>query len=369
MLNKIILILLLVGAISTVQADTVQVNPDHPDRYVVVKGDTLWDISGRFLTEPWRWPEIWKVNPQIENPHLIYPGDVVSLTYQGGSPILTVERGGSARNRGGARMVKLSPEIRELDKAEAIPSIPIDVIRNFLSRPLVINDEEEMDSLPYIVSNFDQHLVAGQGNRVYIKGLSEESGQQNYLVYRKGPAYKKNGKVIGYEALYVGEAIIERYGDPSTATITQSVREVHNGDRLMPQSDKDINRDFTPRNPGNSVSGNIISVVDGLREIGQFQIVVVDLGESDGMEPGTVLGIYQSGKVVTDKTGAKSNWPLANTPLGDYLGTPNARGVDVKLPEEYAGVVMIFRTYDRISYGIVMQAIGPLKINDSVKNL
>jgi len=369
MLNKIIPILLLAGLMSMARADTVQINPEHPDRYVVVKGDTLWDIAGRFLTQPWRWPEIWKVNPQIENPHLIYPGDVVSLSYEGGSPVLTVNRGGSASGRSDGRMVKLSPEIREVDKKEAIPSIPIDAIRTFLSRPLVINDDKEMDALPYIVSSYDQHLVAGEGNRVYIRGLMEESGQRTYSVYRKGPSYTKNGRVIGYQALYVGEALINKYGDPSTATITQSSREVLNGDRLMPQSDKDINRDFIPKRPENTVSGNIISVVDGLLEIGQYQIVVVDLGSSDGMEAGTVLGIYQSGKVVTDTTGAKSNWPLANTGLGDYLGTPKARGEEVKLPEEFAGVVMIFRPYDRVSYGIVMQAYGPLKLNDKVTNL
>ena len=369
MLNKIIPILLLAGLMTMARADTVQINPNHPDRYTVVKGDTLWDIAGRFLTQPWRWPEIWKVNPQIKNPHLIYPGDVVSLSYEGGSPVLTVERGGSMSKRAGAHLVKLSPEIRQIDNKEAIPSIPIDAIRTFLSRPLVINDEKEMDALPYIVSSYEQHLVAGEGNRVYIKGLKEDSGQRTYSVYRKGPAYKKNGKIIGYQALYVGEAVIEKFGDPATATITRSEREVLNGDRLMPQSNDDINRDFTPTKPDNTVSGKIISVVDGLVEIGQYQVVVVDLGSDDGMKTGTVLGIYESGKVVTDRTGAKSNWPLANTPLGDYLGTPKARGVDVKLPEEFAGVVMIFRPYERVSYGIVMQSYGPLKLNDAVKNL
>ena len=370
MLNKIIPIILLAGIMSMARADTVQVNPNHPDRYTVVKGDTLWDIAGRFLTQPWRWPEIWKVNPQIKNPHLIYPGDVVSLTYEDGAPVLTVDRGGSmSRSSSSGRLVKLSPTVREVDEKEAIPTIPVDAIRTFLSRPLVINDEKEFDSLPYIVSSYDQHLVAGQGNRVYIKGLSEDSAQRTYSVYRKGPAYKKNGKVIGYQALYVGEAVLDKLGDPSTATITQSFREVLNGDRLMPQSDKDVDRDFIPKKPDNTVSGNIISVIDGLQEIGQYQIVVVDLGSDDGMETGTVLGIYQSGKVVTDRTGAKSNWPLANTPLGEYLGTPKARGVDVKLPEEFAGVVMIFRPYDRVSYGIVMQAYGPLKLNDTVRNL
>ena len=371
MLNKIIPAIILTVAIVAVQADTVTINPDHPDRYVVVKGDTLWDIAGRFLAEPWRWPEIWKVNPQIENPHLIYPGDVVSLTYQDGSPVLTVERSGgaSAGVRAGGRNVKLSPTIREYDDSDAIQSIPIDAIRHFLTRPLVINDEDELDSMPYVVSSYDQHLVSGKGNRVYVRGLSNDTGQQNYSVYRKGSAFEKDGKVLGYEALYVGEAVIEKYGDPSTATVTQSSREVLNGDRLIPLSEKDISRDFVPRNPDNSVFGNIISVVDGLTEVGQYQVIVVDLGELDGMETGTVLGIYQSGKVVTDRTGSKSEWPLANTGLGDYLGTPKARGEDVTLPEEFAGVVMIFRTYNRISYGIVMEAYGPLKINDTVKNL
>jgi len=368
MLNKIIPTLLLTLALVAVRADTVTINPDHPDRYVVVKGDTLWDIAGRFLTEPWRWPEIWKVNPQIENPHLIYPGDVVSLTYQDGSPVLTVDRS-SAGARGSARRVKLSPEVRVYDDADAIPAIPIDAIRHFLSRPLVINDDEEMDAMPYIVSSYDQHLVNGKGNRIYIRGLSSDTGQSSYSIYRKGPAYKRGEKILGYEALYVGEAAMEKFGDPSTATVTQSSREVLNGDRLMPLSEKDISRDFIPRKPDNSVEGNIISVVDGLLEIGQYQIVVLDLGEMDGMESGTVLGIYQSGKVVTDKTGAKSNWPLANTGIGEYLGTPKARGEEVKLPEEFAGVVMIFRTYDRVSYGIVMEAYGPLKVNDIVKNL
>lgn len=369
MLNKIILTLFLTVAIAGVRADTVTINPDHPDRYVVVKGDTLWDIAGRFLSEPWRWPEIWKVNPQIENPHLIYPGDMVSLTYEDGSPVLTVKRGAGAGARGGARRVKLSPTIRVYDDEEAIPSIPIDAIRHFLSRPLVIYDEEEMDSMPYIVSSYQQHLVAGKGNRVYIKGLSENSGQGTYSIYRKGPVYEKDGKVIGYEALYVGEAVVEQYGNPSTATVTQSSREVLNGDRLIPLSEKDISRDFIPHQAGSTVLGNIISVIDGLSEIGQYQTVVVDLGESDGMETGTVLGIYQSGKVVIDRTGARSEWPLANTGIGEYLGTPKGRGEELELPEEFAGVLMVFRTYDRISYGIVMESYAPLKINDTVKNL
>ena len=376
MLNKIISITLLLLAITCAQAETIEVNPDHPDRYVVVKGDTLWDISGRFLTEPWRWPEIWQVNPQISDPHLIYPGDVVSLSYQDGVPILSVDRGiaGGMRSSGarGVRSgsgsaVKLSPAIREYDDGGAIPSIPIEVIRHFLDRPLVINNDKEMDAWPYIVSNPQTRLISGRDNRIYVRGLTGDT--QTYSIYRKGNAYESNGKVLGYEALYVGEAVLESPGEPATLVITKSTREVVNGDRLLPLSSGDIDRDFTPRQPATNVDGSIISVVDGLLEIGQYQIVVLDVGESDGMETGNILGIFQHGPVVRDKVGTNGARAMSSS-LGfaDWLGRPKVRGEKVQLPDQFAGVLMIFRTYAQVSYGLVMEAYAPLKINDTVRN-
>lgn len=380
MLNKIILIFLLSGVFLLVQADTVDINPDHPDRYVVRKGDTLWDIAGHFLQEPWRWPEIWKENPQIADPNLIYPGDVVSLGYEGGSPVLTIDRetmAGEAGSNGAGRVVsgrhvKLSPEVRKSKRELAIPSIPIDVIRNFLSRPVVVN-KGEMDSWPYVVSSYEEHLVAGTGTRIYIRGLTGASEVRRYAIYRRGPAYKSRYKygseVLGYEALYVGDAVIEKFGDPATAVISQSNREVQNGDRLLPQSKQEIDRDFIPHPPDSKVQGVIISVIDGVLEIGRYQIVVLDVGAADGLETGNVLGIYQSGHVITDRIGSEKMGGFNNTELVKYLGQPKAAGEKVQLPEEYTGIVMIFRTFGKISYGLIMESYGSIHLNDTVKNI
>ncbi|MBI2969253.1 MAG: LysM peptidoglycan-binding domain-containing protein [Gammaproteobacteria bacterium] len=385
MLNKILSTLILMGVALTASADTVQISPDSPESYVVQKGDTLWDIAGRFLTEPWRWPEIWKVNPQIENPHLIYPGDVVTLSVEGGAPVLAVERGaeGAVAAAAGAatgRTQKLSPAIRIYDRGEAVPSIPIDAIKQFLTRPLVVG-AEEMESWPYIVSSFDQHLVAGAGNRVYVRGMQGKAGERRYSVYRKGPAYRSNsgakgavygspagpsGPILGYEAIYVGEAVIEEFGDPATATITQSSREVLNGDRLTPQRTDEVTSDFIPRAPAGPVAGSIISVVDGLLDIGQYQVVVLDIGANQGLEVGNYLGVFQTGKVVNDKVAYLDE---TTHPFIEYLGTLKATGEKVQLPEEYAAVIMVFRIFQQISYALVMEARGPLRLNDSVRNL
>ncbi len=371
MLNKISLSFVLLLAPALTFADEVQVNPNSPDKYVVVKGDTLWDISGRFLTQPWRWPEIWKGNPQIADPNLIYPGDVVSLTYENGSPVLSVSggnvSGGSVSGGAGGRNVRLSPEVRTEPRDEAIPSIPIEAIREFLSRPLVLN-EGEMDSWPYVVSSFDQHLVNGTGSRVYVKGLSGGDGAGRlYTVYRKGPAYRNqsDGRILGYEALYVGDARVEKFGDPATLTISHSDREVLEGDRLVPQSKAEISSDFIPRAPSKNVEGSIISVIDGMSEIGQYQVVVLDVGASSGLEVGNVLGVYQSGKVVTDDVAIRQN----EDAFKEWLALTKHHGPEIALPEEYSGVIMVFRTFPEVSYALVMEVTSALKLSDAVRNL
>lgn len=380
MLNKIIMVFLLTLGISIVQAQEIELNPDHPDSYVVVKGDTLWDIAGRFLQEPWRWPEIWNVNPQIENPHLIYPGDVVTLKFEGGSPVLAVDRPGDETGMAGAdtggasqavadRNVKLSPEIRAYPRGEAIQSIPIDVIRHLLSRPMVMSDDE-MDDLPYVVSGHRGHLVSGKQDKVFARGLSSGSEGEDYSIYRKGHAYKNSkGKVLGYEFLHVADSKVLKYGDPSTMLITQSNREVLVGDRLVELSEKDINSDFIPKSPGNNVHGSIISAIDGVSEIGRYQTVVLDQGSDQGLEVGNVLGVYQSGEEIKDKILNEKSTGLNNTRLVKYLGQLKTKNEKVTLPEDLAGVVMVFRTFNRISYALVMEAYGPIKKYDTVKNL
>jgi LysM domain len=364
MLDKVKVLICLLALSPLAWGDEVKVNPDHPDKYTVVKGDTLWDISGRFLTQPWRWPEIWKANPQIQNPHLIYPGDVISLSYEGGSPVLNVERGESSAQSMGGRDVKLSPKVRVSDEGKAIHSIPIDAIRNFLKQPLVVG-EHDMDAWPYVVSSYQKRLLAGPGNQIYVRGLTQ-GGTEHYSIYRKGNAYRRggteDGELLGYEALYVGDADVLQYGDPATAIVTTAVREVLEGDRLVAQSKDEITSDFIPKPAAQNVGGSIISVVDGLSQIGQYQVVVMDVGASSGLEVGNVMGVYQRGATVSDRINTKAVHPFI-----EYLGKPHATGTPVILPDEYAGVIMVFRTFPNVSYGLVMEAIAPVHIEDHVK--
>lgn len=381
----------------SVNSDELAINPDHPDAYTVVKGDTLWDISERFLEQPWRWSEIWGNNPQIENPHLIYPGDIVSLSYQDGQPVLSVNRGAGEVVSG--RNVKLSPEIRSLDNAQAIPVIPIDAIQQFLKNPIVL-DEDEMDQWPYVVSSYDEHLIAATGNIIYIRGIAEDSDVSRYSIYRKGPAYIKPKKdddaeeeILGYEAIYVGDAVLKTMGDPASAVVTIVDKEIMVGDRLIPQSDEDISTEFTPGSTIREVEGNILSVVDGVTQIGQYQIVVLSLGEEQGIEAGNVLGIYQSGYVVQDKIGpniqeVEEEKPVRSDDLSgtlgrisdafgevvdaftfDYITNKQNKTEDITLPEEYIGVVMVFRTFNKVSYALVMETQGTVHVFDTVRSL
>ncbi|MCH8845911.1 MAG: LysM peptidoglycan-binding domain-containing protein [Proteobacteria bacterium] len=393
MFKKICFLLAFLSLASISIADTVTLNPDRPDEYVVQKGDTLWDISARFLQEPWYWPTIWQGNPQIEDPHLIYPGDVVSLKFKDGQPMLTVNASGMGVN---GRNVKLSPVVRYYDNDDAIPSIPVDAIQQFLTRPRVVTDEE-MDKWPYVISSYDQHLISGAGNKLYVRGLSEDSTVTRYGLYRKGPAYinprKDKDKVLGYEALYLGDVVIEKRGDPASVIVTLSKQEILNGDRLVAESDEDASNEFTPSTPYRDIDANILSVFNGVAEIGQYQVVVVDVGDGDGVEVGSILAVYQSGTIVKDEiaTEIKGNQRIEidpddalggmvdsirnsitdfeNSDLGRYLGRPNAKPELIELPEEYAGVLMIFRIFENVSYALVMKAVSPIHVLDSVRNL
>ena len=322
-------------------ADTVSLNPNHPDKYVVVKGDTLWDISARFLQNPWEWPEIWQVNPQIANPHLIYPGDIISLVYVNGQPRLTVERGSGT--------VKLEPKARISSLDEAIPTIPVDAIRQFLTEPRIVG-KDELDKAPYVVASKGEHLIAATNDSIYARGIHGDSIRQ-WTVFRKGETYKDpiTGEVLGYEARFVGNAKLYRTGDPSTLLMTRSTREVLIGDRLLPSGEETYDAHFTPHAPAQPVSGYILAVLDGVNQIGRNQVVVINKGSRDGLEPGSVLDIYQTGEVIPD------------------LVTENPKDT-VTLPNEKAGTLMVFRTFDRISYGLVMISTRNMNVMDIVQN-
>jgi len=335
----------------------VELNPDHPTRYIVKRGDTLWDISAQFLVEPWRWPEIWQTNPQVANPHLIYPGDELALFYRDGQPVVQITRRGDAdgvvRRQTGPRTVKLSPSVRVMEGKDAVPTIPIDAIRPFLDRPRVLR-AGEFEAAPYIVSPGRESLVASLGQQVFVRGLKPGDGAR-FGVYRRGETYRnpKDPKdILGYEAIHVADAVVEKPGDPATVFLLTSTREVRAGDRLFPVTNDQVVSNFMPRAPKFDVNGQIISVVDGVTQIGENDIVVLDMGTRDGIEEGLVLGIFQSGSEVEDVWAEK-----------DRLDK-----IFVKLPELRAGTIMVFRPFDRVSYALVMQATRAMHLLDAVKN-
>lgn len=343
-------------------APVVELKPDYPDKYVVVKGDTLWDISARFLKSPWQWPQLWHTNPQVENPHLIYPGDILSIYFIDGKPVLGVQRNGKMVSE--ARVpeeigvpkevlgkhyptVKLSPTVRETRLEDAIPTIPFDAINPFLGRPQVVT-EDELDRAPYVVAHADEHLASGGGYRIYARGMENTAQEGDFVLVRSGQRYRDpdSGKVLGYEAIYLGEARLLSSGDPSTLEVTTSSREILRGDRLLPVLGSQYQRSFIPRAPENRIDASIIAAFDGVNQIGQYQVVVLNLGRQEDIEPGHVLAVMQRGAKVKD---------IVN-------------GGSVKLPDERAGEVMVFRVFEQVSYALVMRATKPMHVLDQVTN-
>jgi len=344
-----ILFLALFTITTATYADEIVLKSQHPTNYVIKDGDTLWDIASRFLRDPWRWPDIWQVNPQIKNPHLIYPGDEVVLTFKDGKPQLILKRANTTQDN--LRVVKLSPTIRKRQLSKAVPTIPIDAIQQFLTRPSVMSNET-IENLPYILHIQDDHLIAGTGDTLYVRGIVPGSTSR-YTIVRAGKQYIDivNGSEmeVGQEATYIGEAKVEKFGDPSTVTITHANREALKGDRLIAAIPQNMEYNFTPHAPKSMINGKIISVVDGVSRIGQYQTVVINKGSEHGMEKGHVMAIFQTGKTIDDQL---------NRDKTD----------EVTLPSEHSGYLLIFRTFNKISYALVMKASREIHLMDRVTN-
>lgn len=317
----------------------------HPDEYVVQPGDTLWDIASTFLRDPWYWPEIWYINPEVENPHLIYPGDVLALVTIDGATRITAVRGSSYR---------LSPQARITPLTDAVTSIPYEEIAAFLSKGLIL-EKDQIEGLPYIMGTRGNHLIAASGNDLYVRGGDPAAPGTRYSVVHIGDELvdPDDDRVVGYQGIYVGEGAMTRGGDPATVMLTETNREALLGDRLLPET-VDIPLNFFPKAPDSQIDGSIISVVDGVSLIGQYHVVVMNRGARDGLAPGDVLTVFQQGEVVTDRFADGSMWGVG--------------GEKVKLPDEEAGTVMVFKVYDRIAYGLVMEATSDIHVYDAVRN-
>lgn len=340
-MRKSLLALVLLAASGLVQA-AVQLRDGHPENYTVVKGDTLWDISGRFLREPWKWPEIWHANPQVANPHLIYPGDTLTLVYVDGQPRLMLNRGAS---RG---TIKLSPQVRSTPMAEAIPAIPLEAVNSFLLSNRVVDSVDQFKAAPYIVAGNAERVLSGTGDRIYGRGHFDDN-QSAYGIFRQGRVYNdpETQEFLGINADDIGSAdVVTHEGDVATLTLTRSTQEVRLGDRLFPTEERAVNSTFMPSAPTETINGVILDVPRGVTQVGQFDVVTINKGKRDGLSEGNVLAVYKTGETVRDRlTGEK-----------------------VKIPDERSGLLMVFRTYDKISYGLVLVASRQLELLDKVRN-
>jgi len=342
-------VLLLLTSIATASlADTLKLKPGHPQEYTVQKGDTLWDISATFLSKPWFWPEIWQINKQIENPNLIYPGDVLKLVYVNGRPYIT-------RDRYGKRTVKLSPETRIEVLEQAIPTIPLDVIAPYLTKNRILN-AGEYGKLPYIIGMNDGHMSAGTNNSIYVMNMPEDEHGTTYGVYGRGNAYRNpdnNNEILGYEAIYLGEGQLTRKGNPATIIINKSKAEILKKHRVIPiKHDRVIDANFIPKASLVQRSGNIIGVLTsgiqpGVSMVGAMDVVVVSIGLKDGVEVGDVFNIYKKGIIEKDPLYASQH---------------------VKLPDELNGNLMIFRPFNRVSYALIMDTQASLRVGDIIKS-
>lgn len=337
-------------------AASVDLKSDHPDVYYVKQGDTLWDISSTFLDSPWQWPELWHVNQEIDNPHLIYPGDVIHLVYVDGQPRLQLERKGSEDTGASAKMmsdgsiVKLKPEIRVSSLDSAIPAIPLDSVQTFLKDALVLTPEE-IKSAPYIVGGEDGRVVYGKNDRVYVRDPYTEwaSLSQNYGFHRVGEKYvdPETQEILGYEALQVGLGrVTNQQKDIATMRILKSTEELKPEDRAFTTPERAVQSVFYPSAPTTEIDARVIHFFGRLSGVARNDVVVINKGTREGLVDGNVLEVRQAGEKVKDRIS----------------------GQLITLPSETIGTLVIFRTYEKVSYALVVRSTAPISKNDIVTN-
>jgi len=313
-----------------------ELRSDAPDRHVVVKGDTLWDISAKFFRDPWRWPYIWGMNKDtIKDPHWIYPGDIIILDRATGTL-----RIGGAETGGASGVTRLSPKVRIGHSAhDAIPSIPASAITPFLSQPLAI-EENALQGAPTLIGAREGRVILGTHDTAFVSGLPTGQGS-NWHIYRPGQTFTDpdTKEVLGIEAIYLGNAEVKEFADVSTVMITKSVQEIGKGDRLVAPSGSAVNT-YLPRAPTSNITARVISVYGGVSQAGQNTVITLSKGKRDGLESGHVLALYHKGEVVEND------------------------GKEYPLPDERYGLVFVFRVFDKVSYALVMQTRLPVQLLD-----
>ena len=335
-------------------ADELQIREDAPDRHIVVKGDTLWDISAKFFKDPWKWPQIWVLNQEaVKDPHWIYPGNVIYLDRSSGTltvneptPVTETSAETPVESVTPSGVVKFEPKVRVVSQnSEAIPVIPLSAISSFLSRPLVF-ESEELQSAPTLIGTYEHRTLLSINDLAYVKGLPADKGTQ-WQIYRPNVTFvdPDTKEELGREVVYLGEAAVEKFGDPSTLRVTKAVLEINKGDYFA-QATSGYSSNFQPHSPTTNISSKVISIYGGVQQAGQHAVVTLNKGLRDGIEVGHVLGLYQKGEILKSK-----GW-----------FTPN-----VVLPDMRYGLVMVFRVFNKVSYALVMDTKLPVQLLDSAR--
>jgi hypothetical protein len=336
--------------------------PNAPDQHTVVRGDTLWGISGRFLKNAWCWPQVWGMNKEeIRNPHLIYPGQIVYFDRAAGRLRLGSPVGGaSSQDARSSQTVKLAPQLRtEGLGQEAVPAIPSNVIEPFLSQPLIVG-EGDLNDAPRIIATQEGRVMLGKDDKAYVRGTINSG--TSFQVFRPGVPLRDpdTNDVIAYEAAYLGTIKLER---PARATdeahvfnVVSLKQEMGVGDRLLPVPPTPI-LNYVPHPPEKEVRARIVSVYGGVNQAGQNQIVAINRGRKDGLNMGTVLELYRYGPIINDRTDKGSYWSFG--PWGQK---------QVKLPDHQYGSLFIFRVFDSVAYGLIMQVTDTVQVGDVAKS-
>lgn len=340
--------LLLLCLLVPMLGNALSLKSDYPRRYIVQQGDSLWSISCRYLKNPWEWKKLWHANPNIKNPNRLYPGAVLVLNFYQHKPYLKVLSNGT---------IKLSPNTRPTPLAEAVPPIPLGEIKPFLDESLIL-DENVLDRAPYIIAYMGEHMMGGQGDEVYVKGLhpSKEmplGGSIAYSIFRGGKNYLDpvTKELLGYKATLVGYGELVAGGEPATVMLTSINMGVKKLDKVLINNSPEFELTFEPETPIRDVNGFIIDLPDRMPD-GNSQtaiggVIVVNLGDNAGLKAGDVLGIYRKPRFAKDPK--------------NYL-------IPIKLPPERIGEAMVFRTFTKTSFALIVRSIRPVYLLDLVSN-